>query len=224
MTKTELRAGVYGHIANADSLPLPVIDQAIMHGVWSVFRRARNTRHFQQVREKFLPIVADQDELDLGADVETVVRVFRQDQSGARAFPVNPQLEEEADRISDEMPSYSYIPLANNRIRLLEIPLTSSTGDHSADGLRLLYRPRPVKLVADDQEPDLPEATHENVVAEAVARLSLTEGATIANPDRFERFRARLSKELDLYLTPSLEDSTQVPPDSWGFYDTEGSI
>lgn len=223
MTRGEIRGAIYGFLANADGLPLQTIDRAIDRGVWSVYRRMRARKHFGGVREKFLPLVAGQDEVDPGPEVESISKVFRQDMGGERVWQLHPDREEEAGRIYSDSPALEYEPLANGRLRLLQRPTANST-DPKRDGLRLLFRPQPVPLPSDDSEPDLPRATHEAVVVEAVNWLSLSDGALVSDPARFEGLRGRVSHELDQYLAPTFEDSNTEPPDTWGFYSMEGSI
>lgn len=220
MTRIELVGEVYGYLANADSVPLPLIYSAIDDGVLSVYRRTMASRYWKATREKFVPLVADQDEVDLGPDVESVVNVFRQDQGGARCFGQDPAREEDLAAIGEVMPTFTYLPLPNGRLRLLQIPTVSSASP-AQDGLRLVFRPRPVRLLADAQEPDLPQPAQEAVVVEAVARLILKGQAAAANAQQFEGFRRRVAEELGNYISSSHEDGPTYPADTWGFYDDE---
>lgn len=219
MNRAELRAEVFGFLANADNLPLSLIDRALDRGLWSVFKRMKKHHYFQAVREKFIPLVAGEDEVDLGPEVDSVVLVNRMDQGGARCWGLHPKRDVEADRLYDQEPTFSYIPQPNGRIQLLESPVTDAP-----KGLRLRFRPRPVRLTDDKQVPDVPEAAHESIVVEAVDWLKKKDGVALASPDEIEALRRRLQEELASYLVPSYEDAALEVPDTWGFYDNEGSI
>lgn len=215
-----MRGEVEGFLLTADSLPPAIIDEALYQAAMQLYRKTRAAGHWKTIREKHLPLVEGQDEVELGAEVAELVKLERFDAGGAvRVWNLDRRQDELDGQAWDSAPRFVYSPLPNGRIRLREKPSVTLS-----PGMRAEYRGQPTRLSNRDQEPDFPLAMHEHLIVFAVERLVMKEGVLLSKPAAFEAFRKRMEPDLQSFLVPSFEDSKLEAMDRLGIYTSEEDV
>lgn len=90
-------------------------------------------------------------------------------------------------------------------IRIAPIPTEAVN-----EGLRISYERKPVRLIDDEDVPDLPDELHETVIALALMRLAQHAEIAIPNPDAVVGFARQQIELLQNWLVPRHREPVSI--------------